>query len=168
LPNMLDIAVPPGAATLSVSLRGEGKQTDTELYLYDCSTGECFSYTFGFPAANTHTLVVRRPNAGRWVAAVNAAPFPAAGGAFVLDEVVGMGAPVRRASTGPRAPGARWRERIDDVPPLPAAPGKTPIVLIELRDAALERAESEQPWAKVPRFKLRDRPVALGTGIYHR
>ena len=60
---------------------------------------------------------------------------------------------------------ARWQEALGDVPSLPASPGKTPIVLLELRDAALERAEAEHPWAKVPRFKLRDRPVALALVI---
>jgi len=168
LPNLIDISVPANTATLSVQLGSEREGMNTELYLYDCTTGECFSYNFGFPAAGAHTLVVRKPNAGRWVAAVNAAPFPAAAGGFVLDEIITSGAPVRRPSTGPRAPGARWQEVIDDLPALPAAPGKTPIVLLELRDAALERAEAEHPWAILPRFKLRDRPVALGTGIYGR
>jgi hypothetical protein len=168
LPNVIDIAVPANAATLSLQLRSERAGTNTELYLYDCTTGECFSYDIGFPAAGAHTLVVRKPNAGRWVAAVSAAPFPTAAGGFVLEEIITIGSAVRRASTPPRAPGARWHESIGDVPSLPASPGRTPIVLLELRDAALEREEAEHPWAKVPRFKLRDRPVALGTGIYHR
>jgi len=168
LPNVFEILVPAGAATLSLDLRGEREKIGTELYLYDCSTGECFSYNFGFPAANGHKLVVRKPNPGRWVAAVNAAPFPAAGGAFVLDEVITTGPPVRRASSVARAGGAHWQEAVGELPALPVVPGKTPIVLLELRDAALERAEAEHPWAKLPRFKLRDRPVALGTGIYHR
>jgi hypothetical protein len=168
LPNVIEIPVPAGAATLSLQLRSERQGTNTELFLYDCTTGECFSYNFGFPAAGAHTLVVRKPNAGRWVAAVNAAPFPSAPGGFVLDEVITAGTAVRHASTGPRAPGARWQESVGDVPSLPASPGRTPIVFLELRDAALERAEAEHPWAKMPRFKLRDRPVALGTGIYGR
>jgi len=168
LPNVIDISVPANAATLSLQLRSQGERTNTELYLYDCTTGECFSYNIGFPAASAHTLVVRKPNAGRWVAAVNAAPFPTAAGGFVLDEVIATGAPIRRASTEGRASGARWQEVIGDVPTPPATPGKTPIVLLELRDAALEREEAEHPWAIAPRFKLRDRPVALGTAIYRR
>jgi subtilase family protein len=168
LPNAIDISVPANAATLSLQLRAEPEGSKTELYLYDCTTGECFSYNFGFPAAGAHTLVVRKPNAGRWVAAVNAAPFPAAAGGFVLDEVITTGAPIRRASTAARASGARWQEVIGDVPAPPAAPGKMPIVLLELRDAALERAEADHPWAVLPRFKLRDRPVALGSAIFPR
>lgn len=168
LPNVIDISVPPNAATLSLQLRSGQRGIDTELYLYDCSTGECFSYNIGFPAAGAHTLVVRKPAAGRWVAAVNAAPFPTAAGGFVLDEVITIGTPVRRASIGRGAPGTHWQEIIDKPPALPAAPGRTPIVFLELRDAALERGEAEYPWATQPRFKLRDRPVALATAIYPR
>jgi hypothetical protein len=165
-PNAIDISVPAGADTLSLRLRSEG-ETKTELYLYDCTTGECFSYAIGFPAASAHTLVVRKPNAGRWVAAVNAAPFPTAAGGFVLDQVIATGTTSHRASTA-RGAGGRWQEVIGDIPLPPAAPGKTPIILLELRDAALERAEADHPWAVSPRFKLRDRPVALGSAIFRR
>lgn len=165
LPNVIEMAVPANATTLSLHLRSEREGTNTELYLYDCTTGECFSYNIGFPAAGAHTLVVRKPNAGRWVAAVNAAPFPAAAGGFVLDQIVTAGTPTRRASMTTLAPGARWQEIIGDLRPPPARAGKTPILFFELRDAALERAEDEHPWAALPRFKLRDRPVAVGTAI---
>jgi hypothetical protein len=165
LPNVIEMAVPANATMLSLHLRSEREGTNTELYLYDCTTGECFSYNIGFPAAGAHTLVVRKPNAGRWVAAVNAAPFPAAAGGFVLDQIVTAGTPTRRASMTTLAPGARWQEIIGDLRPPPARAGKTPILFFELRDAALERAEDEHPWAALPRFKLRDRPVAVGTAI---
>jgi hypothetical protein len=166
LPNVIDIEVPRDTATLSVQLRSEGEGTNAELRLYDCTTGECFSDNIGVPAARAHTLVVRKPNAGRWVAAVNAAPFPAATGSFVLDELVTTGTPVRRTSAAARASGARWQETIDKVAAPPPAPGKTPIVLLELIDAAIERAHTEYPWSRTPRFMLRDRPVAIGTAIY--
>jgi Subtilase family len=166
LPNVIEMAMPPNAATLSLHLRSERERTNTELYLYDCTTGECFSYNIGFPAAGAHTLVVRKPNAGRWVAAVNAAPFPTTTGGFVLDEIVTAGTPTLRASAATLGPGARWQEIIGDLQPLPATAGKTAIVFFELGDAALERAEDEHPWAATPRFKLRDRPVAIGTAIH--
>jgi hypothetical protein len=166
LPNAIDIDVPRGAATLSLQLRSEDGRANTELYLYDCTTGECFSYNIGFPAARAHTLVVREPNAGRWVAAANAAPFPTAAGAFVLDELVTTGRPVRRTSAAARGPGARWQEVIGNITPPPAVRGKTPVLLLELLDAAAERGEAEHPWTNTPRFKLRDRPVALGTAIW--
>jgi hypothetical protein len=165
LPNAIAIDVPRDAATLSLRLRSEQEITNTELYLYDCTTGECFSYDIGFPAARTHTLVVRKPNAGRWVAAVNAAPFPSASGSFVLDELVTTGTPVRRAPAAARGLGKRWQETIEQVS-LPEMPGKTPVLLLELLDAAMERGEMEFPWSRTPRFRLRDRPVAIGTAVY--
>jgi hypothetical protein len=168
LPNAIDIEVPHDAATLSLQLRSEREGTNAELYLYDCTTGECFSYNIGFPAARTQTVVVRKPNAGRWVAAVNTAPFPTAAGAFVLDELVTTGTPVRRTSAEARGPGARWQEAIDNATAPPAVAGQTPVLLLELLDAAAERGEAEHPWTRTPRFKLRDRPVALGTAIYRR
>lgn len=155
-PNVVDIDVPRDTATLSVQLRSD-PSANAELHLYDCTSGECFSYDIGFPAAGAHTLVVRRPNAGRWVAAVNAAPFPAGPGGFVLDAIATTGAPSRRASGGLRRSGDRWHE---------ALPGGTSAFLIELIDAALERNEIDHPWTRTPRFTLRDRPVAIATAVY--
>ena len=166
LPNVIEIQVPPDATAMSLRLRSESERTNAELYLYDCTTGECFSYYFGFPAARAHTLVVRKPNAGRWVAAVNTAPFPAGAGSFVLDELVTTGTPVRRTSAAARGTGARWQETIDKPAALPPMPGKTPVLLLELIDAAMERGEEEHPWARTPRFKLRDRPAAIASAIY--
>jgi hypothetical protein len=169
LPNVIEIVVPRDAATLALRLRTDGVErggTNAELYLYDCTAGECFSYDFGFPAARAHTLVVRKPNAGRWMAAVNAAPYPAAAGSFVLDELVTTGPPVRRTSAVARGPGARWRETFENVSLPVLVQGKTPVLLIELLDASLERSGTEHPWVRLPRTQLRDRPVAIGTTIY--
>jgi hypothetical protein len=168
LANLIDIAVPDHATALHLNLRSEGA-ADTELHLYDCTTGECFSYQIGFPAARAHTLVVRKPNAGRWVAAVNAAPFPTATGAFVLDEVLTSGTPVRHTSNGARPSGSRWREVVDELPPPSSSSDATPVLVLELLDAAAERAEAVQPWSRSPTFvKPRDRPVAAATVIYRR
>ena len=169
LPNTFDIEVPQNAAALSLQLRAQPGGATTELHLYDCTTGECFSYNVGFPAASAHTMVVRKPNAGRWVAAVNAAPFPSAPGSFVLDEVVTIGTPVRRASAVARGPRSNWSDAIADVKAPPASPGKRPVVVVELIDAAAERAEADHPWSTAANYtKLRDRPIALATAIYPR
>jgi hypothetical protein len=166
---VIDIEVPRDAATLSLRLSSERQGTNAEMYLYDCTTGECFSYNLGFPAAGAHTLVVRKPDAGRWVAAVNAAPFPTAAGDFVLDELVTTGTPVRRTSAAAHGPGARWQETIENIAAPPAAQGRTPVLLLELLDAAAERGELEHPWSTAPNaVRLRDRPIAIGTAIYRR
>jgi hypothetical protein len=169
LPNVFAIHVPLDASTLSLDLRAQPGGPKTELYLYDCTTGECFSYNIGFPAAGAHTLVVRKPNPGRWVAAVNAAPFPAASGSFVLDELVTIGTPVRHASAAARGPRDGWRSAIGDVARLPPVAGKTPVTVVELIDLAGERAEAEHPWSTAPNYtRLRDRPIAIATAIYRR
>ena len=112
---------------------------------------------------------VVKPNAGRWVAAVNAAPFPTAPGSFVLDELVTIGSPVRRASAVARGPRAQWRDAVGEVTAPPPSPGRTPVVVVELIDVAAERAEVEHPWSTAPNYtKLRDRPIALARAVYRR
>ena len=169
LPNIVEIAVPPDAAALSVDLRPENTGSGVELFLYDCTTGECFSYDVGFPAAKSQRFVVRRPAPGRWIAAVDAAPFPASPGGFVLDEIITTGQPVRRSSLVPRPPGAIWQEAFRELPTLHDVEDRTAIVMFELLDASAEQLESDEPWSRHPAFvKLRDRPVAIATAIYRR
>ena len=167
LANIIEIDVPRDAATLSLQLRAQGSHT--ELFLYDCTTGQCFSYDIAFPAAESQRLIVRKPTPGRWVAAVNAAPFPAANGSFVLDEVITTGTPVRRASTAERPNGAKWTEIFDTLPEHWPIEDQTSIVFFELIDEAAERGEREQPWSRAKHFvPLRDRPVAIATAIYRK
>ncbi len=136
---------------------------------YDCTTGECFSYDIGFPAAKSQTFVVRKPNPGRWVAAINAAPFPTSTGGFVLDEVITAGVPVRHPSSKPRARGETWRDVFHELPPSSGVQGGTPVVVFELLDEAAERAEAVAPWSTRPHFpQLRDRPVAIATAVHRR
>lgn len=167
LPNIIEIAAPEGAATLSLTVRAERPDKDKlELYLYDCTTGECFSYDIKFPAGPEHTLVVRRPNAGRWVAAVNSAPFPTSDGGFVLEEVIASGSAKELLAGHAMKHGERWTAAIDTAALPKAAAGGEPILFVELLDKALEKDEAAYPWDPSPKaVKLRDRPVALGTAI---
>lgn len=170
LPNVVEIAVPEGAATLSLKVTSERPAADKlELFLYDCTTGECFSYDIKFPAAPEHTLVVRKPNPGRWLAAVNAAPFPTSPGGFVLEEVITKGSAQQQHSTRPLLPGQRWATTVDPSAIPPSADDAEPILFVELLDAAIEKDEAAYPWDPSPKaYKLRDRPVALGTVIVRR
>lgn len=165
LSNLIEIDVPVGAAALSLHLRAGSSVAD--LFLYDCTTGDCFAYDIAFPAATSQTLRVRQPGPGRWVAAVNAAPIPAGAGSFELEEVITTGTPVRRASAIARGTGVKWDEVFDALPTLPAVKGRTAVVFFELIDAAAERAEKEHPWSRARNFvQLRDRPIAIATAIY--
>ena len=169
LPNTFDITVPEGAGTLALQLRSTvANDSRMELYLYDCTTGECFSDSLAFPAAPSQTLVVRQPKPGRWVAAVNAAPFPNGPGEFVLDEIVTIGQPHRfPIVTRPRAIGARWSETLDIGALVPLQRHSARALFLELIDLASERDETERPWDSRPSAtKLRDRPVAAGTAVY--
>ncbi|HEX3701863.1 MAG TPA: hypothetical protein VHU82_00940, partial [Vicinamibacterales bacterium] len=169
LPNQIDIAVPGDATTLALHLRGDTATTRSlELYLYDCTSGECFLYDFGFPAAPSQTLVVRKPKAGRWVAAVNAAPFPLAKGQFVLDEIITTGATRRSTAVpNPHEPGDRWTETVAVGTAPPPVKGAQRILFFELVDLASEHAEAERPWGnRGGNPALLNRPAALGTAIY--
>lgn len=165
LPNTFAIDVPAEATTLRLQATS-ASGSPLEMYLYDCSSGECFSYSMAFPAARSQTIVVRHPGQGRWVAAVNAAPAPVAPGGFVLDAIVATGPPSRAwARAVALRSGARWAE-----PVVFGAPSGRPNVaqatLIELVDAANEREEATHPWDDRPGVpRLRDRPVALATAI---
>lgn len=168
LANVFDIDVPEGASTLSLRVRADRPEdSDLELYLYDCTSGECFSYDIGFPAGREQALLVRNPKPGRWVAAVNAAPFPAPGGGFVLDEIVAAGDPRAFPSPGALAPGALRSVRVEPGSAPAALPGWTSVHLVELIDAAAEREQTETyPWVRRPSaVKMRDRPVAVGSAV---
>jgi hypothetical protein len=168
LPNLFDISVPVGAPALAVQLRGADPAARAfELYLYDCTTGECFSYNFAMPAGATQRLIVRRPSAGRWVAAVNAAPFPQPALAFELEEVVATSPLPQATRTGWQSPATRWTEALQLPRELVPQSGTTRVLLVELIDRAVERADTDRPWetrSLLPTFA--DRPVAVGTSIH--
>ncbi|MGH9159493.1 MAG: hypothetical protein ACRD2X_05865 [Vicinamibacteraceae bacterium] len=171
LPNLHEIDVPKGSATLALRLRAtDGTTGPLELYLYDCTSDECFSWNFTLPAARKQSLVVRRPRPGRWIAAVNAAPFPAAPGRFVLDEIITTD--VRHHPRGlktARAAGAKWTATVRRLSVKPSeVEGTSAIVLCELVDAAEERAAQAHPWEDRRRGRETfGMPVAAGSLIYH-
>jgi subtilase family protein len=163
LPNRFDIEVTAGASTLAVRARRiDGSAI--ELHLYDCSSGECFSHDFTVPAANEQAFVVRRPAPGRWVAAVNPAPFPSADGRFSFDAVVTFDA--RRVDdrhvTGLPAR-ATWTRNIDLPRGWRETAGSARVLLCELVDAGAEDDARAHLWenrAGLP--NLADASVALG------
>jgi Subtilase family len=167
LPNLITIDVPSETDTLSLELQTDRQPgPQMEIHLYNCSSGECFSQNYTIPAAQHQRLVVRRPSAGRWVAAINAAPFPAAPGGFVLKETV-TGQAERHGKSGSRAPGERWTETIEIDTARIAVKGATAVLRCEVVDAAAERDERRFVWEirndsrRYPSFP--HSPVAAGT-----
>jgi hypothetical protein len=168
--NAFEIQVAPDASALVVSARMDdafaGRQAPgrgLDLYLYDCTSGECFSYDYALPQSVEQRLVVRRPQAGRWVAMVNGALSSFATGPFRLETVVTTAKP-RTTVLNLGRPLAQREERtlpIDanvDVPPSP-----TSVRVYELFDQAVDRSEAAQPWVGATGLeKLSGRPAALG------
>jgi hypothetical protein len=166
LPNTFGIDVPAKAGTLSLLVRSEADQP-VDLHLYDCSAGECFSYAFTMTAKATQSISVRRPAAGRWIAAVHAAPAATAAGAFVIDTIVAGEAGPRLAVRGTSTRGARWSQQIELGPLPPPVPGSRRVVLFELFDAVMDRDEQRYPWEKRPGVEQpRHHPIAIGSVIY--
>jgi hypothetical protein len=168
LPNRFDIDVPDHTTSLAFDLRSKDEPNHTfELYLYDCTSGECFSYNFTVPASDRQRLVLRNPKAGRWVAAVNAAPFPTGDAHFDLSVMTAADTtryPAPQEHT--RSPGAKWTQTIGRPAVASNGQNQATVLLVEVVDAAVELDQDLYPWetrAKVP--KLADRPVALGTTI---
>jgi hypothetical protein len=164
-PSVAEIDVPPEATALHVRARSSDPDASAiELHLYECTTGECFSHDFTLPAAVATAITVRRPRAGRWVAAINPAPFPAARGGFVLETVVAkkvvsrvsLDDVVRATEAKPISVPFARRALSSDVNAL----------VIELVDRAVQRDEDVNRWetrANMPDF--RQRPAAIGTAI---
>jgi subtilisin family serine protease len=166
--NRFDIQVPIDSAALIVNARtlaGAARSRlltrDLELYLYDCTTGECFSEDFALPAAQQQQLVIRNPHPGRWVAMVNGAPSFPATGSFVIEAIVVAERGSKTISLRTALPYGSQRT----VPP--DAQGDWPFAnsvrVYELFDEAAERSETQQSWVIRPDVdKLTGRPSALG------
>jgi hypothetical protein len=170
LPNQFTIDVPEGARTLALQLRALRPSASLfELHLFDCTSGECFSYDFTMPAASADAIVVNRPKAGRWVAAVNAAPMPRARHGFVLDEIITTRK--QRVVTSPgrlRASGRHSTETFGLPGAQPAGTG-TPVIVCELVDLALERDLLAYPWeTRKGQPTLADREIAVGAIVLQR
>ena len=154
LPNVFDIDMPSRRGDAVAAVCAATPEQQSELHLYDCTTGECFSYDFGFPAAGATGWSCASRTAGRWVAAVNAAPFPAASRRLrARRNRHHRCTPVRRASAGARGTSARWQRAFNAVQPPAGAGGTIASRALRLLDAALERGEIEHPWARSPRLQ---------------
>jgi len=170
LPNQFEIIVPEDASTLALQLRNaDASDNEFEMYLYDCTSGECFSFDFTLPAASEQSMVVRRPKPGRWVAAVNPGPFPTKPGRFVLDEIITGSVQSHVRSGAPSPSRTKWTERVELPVTPPMQENGTPIVLCELVDASMNREEEAHPWeTRVNEllWNLAGRRPALGAAVY--
>jgi hypothetical protein len=164
-PHIIEIEVAANATALHVRAGSDSSsERAIELHLYDCTTGECFSHDFTLPAAAAPAVTVRKPRAGRWVAAINPAPFPAERGGFVLDTIVATRTLGRTSAAD--------AIRTTDAKPIRVPVDRTAIsnranvIVYELIDAALQRDEDEYRWETRPDMPdFRQRPAAIGTAV---
>jgi hypothetical protein len=166
MPSLFDLDVPAGAATLALKVHGQDANgTPLELYLYDCTSGECFNHDFTLPAAHEQMMVVRKPKPGRWLAAVNPGPFPATSGGFLIDTIIATGPAHRTAARAQaRTPGEKWTENTQPASP---AGGVTDGVLCELVDLAVQRDTVEHKWDTRENYPdMSDIPAAVGMAFY--
>src|SRR5205085_983915 len=109
------IDVPPGATQIGATLDGtESSATDLDLYLFDCTAGECVLRDFGNGASSSERVGVNNPAGGKWKVVVD--PFHTSGSAafqykdYFLHPAFGMVV----SSGAPRLvpPGASVAEQI--------------------------------------------------------
>lgn len=162
-PNLIPIDVAEGSGLLQLRAKSNADANELEMFLYDCTSGQCFFWDYSGSAASEHMLTVRKPKAGKWMVAVNAAPTFGATGGFVLEKIVG-GAAVRHALD------ANLRLPAVDVPPIADSEGQK-VLYCELVDAQLQDAESKRraiTAAEDTPVELKNaaKPIAIATTLY--
>jgi len=163
LPSLVAVDVPQDAGVLRLRATSDPRASEIEMFLYDCTTGQCFLHSYGGLAKAGQIITVRKPKAGQWKVAVNAAPIATGGGGFVLEQIVGDQAKRAQLSNDDVA----WKAKIAS----PVSSGDTERVLyVELVDVALENAETQRilalaPADAPPEKRLPAKPVALATTV---
>jgi hypothetical protein len=166
--KQFDINVAAGSSALIVDAKvmtKAGAQPASiqglDLYLYECTTGQCFLSDLALPAADQQRLIVRNPPPGRWVAMVGSPRFPSVGffaiSGVVVSEKGSKSVPLR----GALASGEKRTLPIDngEHKPFPEA-----VRVYELFDEDLERSGSENPAGKtldLSKFPLRHAALAI-------
>jgi hypothetical protein len=170
-PNLIEVNAPKDTGILEFDARAETGGSDLELFLYDCTSGACFFSDYAGIAASKATISVHNPKPGKWILAVNAAPFMVGHGQFVVDEFLGVKA--TRQTLGFDAKTSvpnEWHTVVSPLP-LPSADAEgTPAFLCELVDAALERAQLERQ-SSIPPTPGESKapvvnPIAVATKVF--
>lgn len=134
--------------------------------------GECFYWDYAGPASQLQVVTVRQPKAGKWVLAVNAAPSMIGQGGFVVEELLGGRAVRQMLVSSPKSSTAsRWTTTVEKPSSIKREDNKVPILICELVDAALERAEMERQVLDIAangesKEKPTPKPVAGASCVY--
>lgn len=166
-PNIFPIDVPEDSGLLRLRAKTDpAAASDIELFLYDCTSGQCFLWDYAGTAAREQVLTVHQPKAGKWVLAANAAPAMVGRGSFVLEEIIG-GHPERY----PLNASSHWQTTANIPRLIHSGDGEERVLYCELVDARLQEAESKRLAAAATEETPADqkgpaRPVAIASTIY--
>lgn len=165
LPTLIPVDVPEDAGVLRLRATADSGGSEIEMFLYDCTTGQCFWHSYAGLAAAEQLITVRKPKAGQWKVAVNAAPAAAGAGGFVLEQIVGDKATRAQLSADEHA----WRTSIASAVSV-AKNDYERVLYLELVDEALQNAETQRilalaPEDAPPEKKLPAKPVALASTV---
>jgi hypothetical protein len=160
------IEVDPGTTSLRVAVE---PTTDTgadfDLYLYNCTTGDCHLWEVALIHGATSSLLVRLPAPGKWKAFIDPARFSTATCEFTFTEILthpryGW---VELPNATAQGDGGHWQVKgimhLRDAPPA----GTELVAVAELVDEAAEAAERAHPLAVFGGAPYR--PVAAGTAV---
>lgn len=165
-PNCIEMVIPEHTATLQLRADANQGSSPLELYLYDCTSGQCFSYDFRIPAQMNQTITVRDPKPGRWVAAINAAPVLVGKGAFTFQTIMAVTPVTQVISMDGTAkvnlPTAGQVPK--QIKPLHKG---EPVLFVEVVSQGTEEAELKGSLVGPDGFrKLKTRPVSLASTVY--
>jgi hypothetical protein len=177
-PNLFEIEAPENAGVVQFQVKADSGASSLDLFLYDCTSGECFFVDYAGPAAADKTVSVHSPKKGKWLLAVNAAPVIAGHGSFTVQKIITTKATRQILTQDPKqSDGSVWTAAMEK--PTNTLQGGTSILLCELVDATLERAEAErQTNTSVPpvvppsdtekkETKPAPKPVAIASEVHH-
>jgi hypothetical protein len=165
-PNIIPIEVPVNSGVLRFHATAAPGSSDLEMYLYDCTTGQCFYWDYAGTSSQDQTLTVHRPNAGKWLLAVNAAPAMVGKGGFRLEEIVGAA-----LDRHPLTADVHWQAAIDIPTVTHSAGDQQSVLYVELVDSDLQDTESQRISALAsddtpPEKRGLANPVAIASTIY--
>lgn len=138
--QVYEVHVPPGAPLLLARVRGAVPGADLDLYLFDCTRGECMPVSNGAGEGSAEVVTVADPAAGLWKVVVDAAQLPGDGTDYEYTDVVpdpSLGAIGIADAAAPRATGAGWEVRVlvRQANPVEAPREPYAVVLVRAREA---------------------------------
>jgi subtilisin family serine protease len=160
------IDVVPGTTTLRVDVAPTAPhRANPDLYLFDCTAGDCFLWDAVIGAEAPAALLVRAPRIGSWKVVID--PVGAARGtAYRYTEILtnpAYGAAQVLTAPALRSTGAAWTDSVSVSPSGAIPKGRELVSVADLVDHALEAEEQARPLAVFAGVPYR--PVVIATVV---